>query len=1304
MLSWSISSAILILLVMALRAVIKDRVSPRLRYALWLLVLVRLLVPVSLGSTPISVLNAVATAETAVRGEAQVDTGLTAPVYPATSAGEDPAPQTPAAAPPEPEQSAPGAPVDTDAPREPVRVSDILLVLWAVGAAVTATVLVSMNLRFYEGLKRRRKLLGQFRGLPVYTAEGLMSPCLAGVLHPAVFITPELARFAVARTHILAHEYTHYRQRDHIWCALRCVCLALHWYNPLVWWAAAVSRRDCELSCDAGAVALLGEEARASYGRTLVSMVAQGAAPAELLRCATTMAGGKSAVKERVALLIKDPRTRATTLCVVAALLLVMAGCTFTGAMSDKENGLQALEDGFAAFEAAAESGDTFTVSLDYRGSAGWEAEDLYQFTDREAVLTLVERMRRCTWTYQGEHYERDMREQMGDMSLLFQSGRTGFTFYTGSGGTLMNYTAFAEDGTPTIRYYRAELPEDLRGQYDGPYDLFYETYLATCLANGGTPAGTDTPEYGFTTTISQENFSGEDGTELAYYDLSYPMAYVANEDALDGDTLAAARTVVQTFNGEMERRMEASEAELAGYTERLEGPVSEPWYVRVSSTVSVQGRLASATMLLEDFTGGAHPNYGYDSALFDLGAGQFIEPQSLGADPDAFTAGAAEVFIAYADGFDASFHADAWGDWQETVRDWPRTGSASFLEDGLHVYFDPYTLGPYSMGGVELFASYGDLWALFSDSGLEKLGVAGSGVPSQGDLTGLFAGGSAEGVPSEEEVGNLERLYGLAPEDVETSLGLTEGDYEANEADSTWDLAAARTMGGEDFAQRLLFTFGDAGTLYGVMYEKVAEDGVGPGVLERIYEEAVAAYSEPGTYPGLSNTISGELLMEGGGVAELGGYGMYQEQWSAGEQTGLTMRATVSGGKIAAIQLTYQMTVENTIAPIGSQQEDLLDRFVDGSIGAASFEDPEAEFTLADLDRDEYSVGERTDLDNDGEDELIVNGPYGGMYLDARDGKVYCFAAGEGTGLALSHTRYNGAVWIVYSNRTSAGYEACHLERYAGAGHLAEEMDLSAETGASGQTVYTLDGAAITKEEYDGLCSQLFPEGSGGQSAAPRDPRADMLAAYTGILELAFSGEPSPDDYFNYYDPAVTGRAELAQNRFAVCDVDGDGADELVIDYTTTYTPGMNVAVYGYDGATGEVRQELRDYRAATFYDNGYATVDASHNQGRNALDGDWWPYSLYRYDRETDTYQLAAVVDAWNREQAESVEDQTFPASADADGDGVVYYAGTDWDYRDPMDGGEYQKWVSSWQAGAKEVDIPWRDLTWDNVHSLQ
>ena len=44
--------------------------------------------------------------------------------------------------------------------------------------------------------------------------------------------------------HVLAHELTHYAHKDHIWSLLRCLALALHWYNPLVWLAAALSKRD----------------------------------------------------------------------------------------------------------------------------------------------------------------------------------------------------------------------------------------------------------------------------------------------------------------------------------------------------------------------------------------------------------------------------------------------------------------------------------------------------------------------------------------------------------------------------------------------------------------------------------------------------------------------------------------------------------------------------------------------------------------------------------------------------------------------------------------------------------------------------------------------------------------------------------------------------------------------------------------------------------------------------------------------------------------------------------------------------
>ena len=162
---------------------------------------------------------------------------------------------------------------------------------------------------------------------------------------------------------------------------------------------------------------------------------------------------------------------------------------------------------------------------------------------------------------------------------------------------------------------------------------------------------------------------------------------------------------------------------------------------------------------------------------------------------------------------------------------------------------------------------------------------------------------------------------------------------------------------------------------------------------------------------------------------------------------------------------------------------DDLLDSFINGLTDAVDSEDSTLTFSVSDLNMDSeewdaYSIGEKVDLDNDGENELIINGPYGGIYLDARDGRVYEFAAGEGTVLILSYTYYNGAVWIMYSNRSSAGFDFYHMEKFEGADNLTAEMYFgeefdpdNAETGIK----YTLNGAEISCDEYTELCSKIF-------------------------------------------------------------------------------------------------------------------------------------------------------------------------------------------------------------------------------------
>ena len=158
---------------------------------------------------------------------------------------------------------------------------------------------------------------------------------------------------------------------------------------------------------------------------------------------------------------------------------------------------------------------------------------------------------------------------------------------------------------------------------------------------------------------------------------------------------------------------------------------------------------------------------------------------------------------------------------------------------------------------------------------------------------------------------------------------------------------------------------------------------------------------------------------------------------------------------------------------------EELLDLFINGSISAISSEDSTSALYITDLDMDSYSIGERVDLDNDGENELIICGPYGGIYLDARDGKVYEFAVGEGDSLALSYVVYNGSTWIMYSNRMHTGYEAYHMEKFEGADNLAAEMnfdeELVYEDNVEGKEKYTLNGTEISYDEYFELCSKIF-------------------------------------------------------------------------------------------------------------------------------------------------------------------------------------------------------------------------------------
>lgn len=325
LLEWVCTSAFLILVTLVLRAALGKRIGGAMRYALWAAVLLRLLVPVQLFTSPLAGTWVAA----GQRVERDVVEWSAAPTAPAGEAlGLPVVDKTPGTVP-----SAPKAPALPHPPEPPAapdlsKLAPWLGWAWLAGAGLAALVLLLSNLRFYGQLRRvRTRLEGADCPLAVYAAPGLPSPCLFGLLRPAVYITPEAAgkKNPDMLRHVLAHEYTHYKHGDHIWSLLRCAALAVHWWDPLVWVAAVLSRRDGELACDEGALRRLGDGQRAAYGNTLLALVTAKPGPADLFRCATTMAGDKKSLKERISRIAAAPKR--VVWAIVAAVLVTALAC-----------------------------------------------------------------------------------------------------------------------------------------------------------------------------------------------------------------------------------------------------------------------------------------------------------------------------------------------------------------------------------------------------------------------------------------------------------------------------------------------------------------------------------------------------------------------------------------------------------------------------------------------------------------------------------------------------------------------------------------------------------------------------------------------------------------------------------------------------------------------------------------------------------------------------------------------------------------------------------------------------------------
>lgn len=348
LLELTLPMALVIAVLLAAGPLLGRRFTAKWRYWAWLLIAVRLLLPIGITlpqpvvtlpqprgeitypvsreepapTEPAPVGDPIQVVPGAAENDPyqQIETGMTAPTGPSA---ETPKPAEPAITP-------------TPAGTRSIPVMEAVGWCWAAGTALFLLWQLGSYLVLRAKLSRSRRPLtdeailavlekesaaaGRQKPLPVYTAA-VGSPMIVGAIKPTLLL-PELELSTEQLSLVFRHELIHYRRRDIWYKLLLMLANAIHWFNPMVWLMVYAADRDLELSCDEAVVAGRDEAYREEYGRCLLAVVRAGMSRRTLFT--TNFYSGKKTLKNRLATILDTTKKRRGTLA-LAALLLAAA-------------------------------------------------------------------------------------------------------------------------------------------------------------------------------------------------------------------------------------------------------------------------------------------------------------------------------------------------------------------------------------------------------------------------------------------------------------------------------------------------------------------------------------------------------------------------------------------------------------------------------------------------------------------------------------------------------------------------------------------------------------------------------------------------------------------------------------------------------------------------------------------------------------------------------------------------------------------------------------------------------------------
>ena len=331
LLSLSVSGALLLLLILGLKPLYKNKFSKRWQYYIWIVVALRFLLPFTPDTTIIgSLFEKFDT--TAITNEIPTNPNVPVPADTGNSKAE-------------PIQT--NREITTAAMREPVDKYVYLFFIWSALALVLFVRKVTVYQGFIQYIKAGNKEVSDIKilnllsdceeKLKIKTRVELScnpliaSPMLIGFFRPRI-ILPVGEWEDKELSYIFVHELIHYKQRDMFYKWLIQIVVCVHWFNPFVYLLEKEVNKSCELSCDEKVISILNEKAKREYGDTLISFLKSNNLYKSSL-ASVTLTEGAEQLKERLGAIMKFRKKSKAIIAITAIFTAAVCVCFFvTGA------------------------------------------------------------------------------------------------------------------------------------------------------------------------------------------------------------------------------------------------------------------------------------------------------------------------------------------------------------------------------------------------------------------------------------------------------------------------------------------------------------------------------------------------------------------------------------------------------------------------------------------------------------------------------------------------------------------------------------------------------------------------------------------------------------------------------------------------------------------------------------------------------------------------------------------------------------------------------------------------------------